>query len=348
MSRLIYYISGGLFLCAALLIMGASSMGQSFHREVLLFEAYSSAAGSDLFLLDMQTRLLFNLTDNRATYESGFDWSADGKQIVYTASQNAQVGLYWMTASGRALQQIQTPLTTYRTPRWSPDGKFLAFLAPGAGNNDLYVLPTNGGALYRPFDTARAPVLLPRWSPQSDTILYFSVVGFSNGLFTVDITTGEVTRIARLRPADDVETGADWSPDGAYIAYNTHCDDVPGVMIYTLASQTEQCWTPPAGTWLRSRPVWSPDGQHIAIAISHGTRQLSIWQLDIASAQHATYPLTTGSGIIFEIVWSTDGTRLIFNSDLGTGRLRLYELNMINQTIEQLSERLVFAFALRP
>jgi Tol biopolymer transport system component len=348
MLWLIQPLGIGLFLAAALLIVGARGIGQSFHREVLLFEAYNSAAGSDLFLLDMQTRLLVNLTNNRAAYESGFDWSGDGSYIVYTASHNARVGLYGMTASGRALAPIETPLTTYRTPRWSPDGNFLAFLAPGASNNDLYVLPTNGGALYRPFDTARASVFLPRWSPNSDKILYYSAVGFVSGLFVGDVATGEVTRIARLRPADEIETGADWSPDGAHIAYNAYCDEVPGVVIYTLASQTTRCWQPTAGTWLRSRPVWSPDGKSIAIAISLATSQLSLWRLDITSGQSTSYPLTSGAGIIFDIAWSSNGTRLIFNSDLGTGRLRLYEFNLLTQSIEQLSDRLVFAFALRP
>jgi tricorn protease len=114
-------------------------------------------------------------------------------------------------------------------PRFSPDGRWIAFTGEYQGNLDVYVIPAGGGAARRlTFTSDIAPDVPMRsgpnnmvvtWTPDSKNIVFLSRRmawnSWINRLFTVPLDGG----LSQLMPLD---RGGflSYSPDGNQIAYN--------------------------------------------------------------------------------------------------------------------------------
>lgn len=105
--------------------------------------------------------------------------SPDGQQVVFVRSQadwkaNHRVSHLWRTdvSSGQTVQ-ITSGETGERDPAWSPDGKWLAFVARRGGDEEsqIYLLPSEGGEAHRLTHHASSVSSLT-WSPDGKSIYF--------------------------------------------------------------------------------------------------------------------------------------------------------------------------------
>jgi tricorn protease len=106
-------------------------------------------------------------------------------------------------------------------PRFSPDGKWIAFSSNRHGNYDVFVIPASGGAARRlTYHTDNDEVV--GWSRDSRNVLFRSARG--DGAFPSVATLYEVPvdgGLERALPVDWGYWGA-YSPDGKQIVFNRH------------------------------------------------------------------------------------------------------------------------------
>ena len=98
-------------------------------------------------------------------------WSVDGESNEYR-------GAIWLAPVDGSAPATRFTSGTKRdaTPRWSPDGKRLAFTSKRDGEHmDLYVIPVSGGEPGR-LTTSKEDVAEPAWSPDGSHIAYVSRV----------------------------------------------------------------------------------------------------------------------------------------------------------------------------
>ena len=136
--------------------------------------------------------------------------------------------LWLSSASGGVARRITTHPGLEIVPKFSPDGKWIAFTAQYDGNFNVYVIPAEGGEP-RQLTFETDPVHLPErmgpnnqvitWLPDGKRILYLSRRDSFNDwfgrLFTISVDGGLPERL----PVDKGGLTS-FSPDGNQIAFN--------------------------------------------------------------------------------------------------------------------------------
>jgi dipeptidyl aminopeptidase/acylaminoacyl peptidase len=106
--------------------------------------------------------------------------SPDGKWVAYTAATpdmeaNRNATNLWMApvAGGDAIQLTRTGKDS--SPKWSPDGKTIAFLSARSGDSQVYLLSMDGGEAH-PVTKISTGVDIVKWSPDGKTLAFTSSV----------------------------------------------------------------------------------------------------------------------------------------------------------------------------
>jgi dipeptidyl aminopeptidase/acylaminoacyl peptidase len=106
--------------------------------------------------------------------------SPDAKWVVYTVATpdleaNRNATNLWMApvAGGDAIQLTRTGKDS--SPKWSPDGKTIAFLSARSGDSQVYVLSMEGGEAH-PLTKLSTGADMVKWSPDGKAIAFTSGV----------------------------------------------------------------------------------------------------------------------------------------------------------------------------
>jgi Tol biopolymer transport system component len=149
--------------------------------------------------------LTSSLVDNAPQY------SPDGRRVAFSSGRGGDSVAIWVAnADGTGVNQI-TRIASPKcgTPRWSPDGRWIAFEASGkaGGGWDIWVVEANGSS---PRQVTHSPGdnILPSWSRDGNDLLHlersgrFEVwrgrtqngrAGARNGGYIAPESTGEET-----------------------------------------------------------------------------------------------------------------------------------------------------------
>jgi Tol biopolymer transport system component len=183
----------------------------------------------------------------------GLDFSRDGQWVAYN---DAGDGTLWRSKvdGSQKLQLVFPPILAY-LPRWSPDGKQLAFFGHPPGEPfQIYVVPTQGGApklLYR----ANTNLADPVWSPDGQSLAFGenSLNNQGSAIYVFDLKTGSASKL----PGSDGLYSPRWSPNGRYIAAIPL--DSLKIMLFDFATNK---WTELAKIFT-AYPTWSRDGRYL-------------------------------------------------------------------------------------
>ncbi|MBM3747649.1 MAG: S9 family peptidase [Acidobacteria bacterium] len=276
----------------------------------------------------------------------GVQISPDGRYVAYTVreadfEQNAYVTHIWVaeTASGRAWQLTRGKKSA-RAPRWSPDGRWLAFSSDReGGKNQLFAIPPDGGEAVQLTKAATA-VGAFAWSTDGKQVAFtapekepqalkdrkghlgeFQVVrkdySYSH-LWTIDVAEAMKAPVEgrqRTKGRDFTVRSFSWSPDGARIAFSATIDpdlvrsDTADLYVLALAGDAVMKLVSQPGP--DSSPEWSPDGKWIAFSSSMGSREwfFANRRIAIVPAQGGTPKSLTDSfdEDPFLSAWKPDG-----------------------------------------
>ena len=139
--------------------------------------------------------------------------TVDATQIVFSYAGN----LWAVSRSGGVATRLTSGDEPDTSPVFSPDGKMLAFTRDDGGNQDVYVMPADGGPAQR-LTWHPGPDVAAGWTNDSKAVLFQSsresVDPLYFQLFTVPVTGGMPTAL----PLPWATQGS-YSPDGQRLAY---------------------------------------------------------------------------------------------------------------------------------
>jgi serine/threonine-protein kinase len=239
-----------------------------------------------------------------------FSFSATGTLLYLVGKGRQGWTISWVDRSGKT-QPLHASPGSYIGPRFSPDGKHLAFFAAAGQENDLWVKDLDR-------DTPRRVSFLggvigsPVWTPDGKHIIFKSINAGSLGLYWILADgAGEAQRLTDGK-LDEVPYSI--SPDGKRLAFSA-----PGnggsYHIFTAAIEGDPAHpklgkpelflgTPGPDLF----PAFSPDGRWLAYtSVESGTGDVYVRPFPGPGGR---WQISTGGGLF--PVWSRDRRELLY------------------------------------
>jgi tricorn protease len=271
--------------------------------------------------------------------------STHGDSIVFVARD-----VLWTVGAqgGRATRLAGAPAQPV-APRYSPDGRWIAFTAREKGNDDVFVVPANGGAVRRLTWSADVSASVPTWwgpnnrviawSPDSKNILFLSrkttVARSQPQLWQVAVEGGMPTRYL-LNDA----TNLSYSPDGTAAAITrTYAEYrpwkrydgglAPDISVYDFRSGLVRRLTGWKGT--DAFPMWAGSKIYF-VSDRDASRRANLWVMDASGANVKELTSFTDEDIDFpsmgdgRIAFQQGGKLWLF--DLATGEARQVKVDV--------------------
>jgi TolB protein len=228
--------------------------------------------------------------------------------IAFTSDASGYQEAYVADILGDNIKQVTRHKSLVVSPKFSPDGKQLAYTSYHKGNPNLYVTNLAQDLLTRAISRRRGLNLGPSWSPNGKIMaLTFSMDG-NPDLFLMS-TSGQIIR--RLTYRAGINVSPSWSPDGRKLAFVSDRSGDPQIYVMDMKSSHTTRITFRGND--NSEPTWSPDGKWLAYtSLTDGSYHICVIKPDGSSP----IQLTRYAGDHESPSWSPDGNQLVFSRHL--------------------------------
>ena len=270
----------------------------------------------------------------------------DAKLLRYMDVSETQItfvygGDIWVMpkAGGTAYQVTHSP-GEESYPRFSPDGRHIAYTASYNGNLDVYVIPTNGG-LPKRITYASHPDRMVEWHPDGEKLLFASRREMgqrsTRHFFMVSKDGGFPERL----PIPYGEL-ASFSPDGTHLAYITKITEnypfkrykgglASDIILFDLEGKKAERITDHPGN--DGKPAWA--GKKVYFLSDRGENfRLNIWSYDTENremnqvTEFADFDISYLSAGPSNLVFEAGGT--LYLMDLDTEDFEAVTVNVVS------------------
>ena len=250
------------------------------------------------------------------------NWTRDGSAFVF----NSGGRIYRMPINSRKPEVIDTgnAIRCNNSHGISPDGKTLVISDQSIEPHDslIYALPLSGGTPKR--ITQNSPSYWHGWSPDGKTLAFVGQRDVGQGnrdfdIYTISVDGGSETRLTTAKGLDD---GPEYTPDGAFIYFNS--ERTGHMQIWRMkpdGADQQQVTFGELNDWF---PHFSLDGQQM-VFISFDkemdgnppNKDVALRQMSMSDGKiNELARLFGGPGTMNVPSWSPDGRQFAFVSYL--------------------------------
>jgi len=302
-----------LMLIGCLGITGAVAYGITQTNNTLAIVSRVDRQNSDIYLIDVRTNTLFNLTQHPAT-DNTPRWSPDGRWLAFVTLRNNMSEIMVYDMQNHVFTTVATSNDPH-SPTWSSDSQQIAFVERGQDSEIYRVQLQDNDTWSEPTNVSRYPIasdISPHWStaPDDSRLVYTSIRSGNVELILADTTTRQSRNISN-HSADDYEPI--WSPNGQYIAFQSTRDD--GIETYIADLETVELRNVGLEGADDYALYWSPNSAQ-AVFESTSNNQADIYILDLATWQRTNISQHPEHDKAPQ--WSPNGERILFESARGT------------------------------
>jgi Tol biopolymer transport system component len=291
--------------------------------------------------LSLKSARKIEFTTDEGTWIS-LDVSPDGKTIAFELLGD----IYTMPIVGGEAKLIDGGMAFDSQPKFSPDGKWIAFLSDRDGNENVWIMHSDGSDAKQLSKDPTAEFASPSWSPDGNYV-FASKAGFGINTFEIwmyHVQGGSGVQVTKAKPAPNTPRdqrhnaiGVVASADGKYLyyamrhggfAYNAQ------LPLWQIARRDRK--TGDEDVLLQQvessfRPLVSPDGTQILYVTRYETESgLRIRNLQTGDDRWVKYPITRDDqesrftrDLFPGYAFLPDGKEIVYNQDGKIRRLNL-------------------------
>lgn len=273
-------------------------------------------------------------------------------KILFIASIDGKFEIFMMGDDGGNVKRLTNNQHNEYSPRWSPDGKRIAFVRNmGTANKpqyDLFVMDVKGTYERRLTDHPAADGPQIAWAPDGKRIAFVSVRNPGVNIYIIDLESGAIKQLTNTILSAD----PDWSPDGRHIVFERSMQQ-KGRSIYTINADgmNEQPLVPNQARFFRYSPRWSPNSDAILYV---ETEFLHLNNIDDVAAKNLVihrepdlkkknvHPISRAY-FVRKACWASDGREVLFSARKQgdpQNRLNIYRYNIASRQIRKLPNAL--------
>ncbi len=302
--------------------------------------------------------------DTREGTWMNLDVSPDGTEIAFDMLGD----IYTIPIDGGEATQLTEGMAWNMQPRYSPDGRWIAFTSDRAGGDNIWVMARDGSDPQQVTNESFRLLNGPAWTPDSEYIVarkhFTSARSLGAGemwLYHRDGGTSGLQLTERPNDQQDVNEPI-FSPDGRYLYFSQDVtggstfqynkDPNPGIYaVRRLDRETGDLTTVTGGPGGAIRPTPSPDGNTLAF-VKRVRYQSTLFLRDLDSGRE--WPIYDGldrdlqeiwaiHGVYPSMAWTPDGGSIVFWAGGGIHRIdveseEVSEIPFHVQTTRQMAE----------
>jgi Tol biopolymer transport system component len=245
-------------------------------------------------------------------------WTPDNQMIICHVSSRGLCAIPISGGEWKDIFKFSDPEQEkdYGLLSLSPNGKLIAYQSKKAGNDDIYVMPAEGGESIQITHNA-APDLYPHWSLDGKWLAYETLRTGEKEIWVVKIASDGKPETKPFRvvkgAANPNETASvyNWTKDGK-LGISTSMSFSNIFIVDPKSKEEVQLTDALSGN---GRPRWSPDGSHIVfISDRGGKRNIWIMPSNGGEPRLVTGNITHPSFFLYmhSPAWSPDGKNIAF------------------------------------
>jgi len=255
--------------------------------------------------------------------------SRDGL-LVFQSNRLGGSKLFIAALDGSQLRQLTSGVGEDVTPKWSPDGRQIAYASRGIdGNEEVWIVNADGTGA-RNLTSHAAGDSHPSWSPDGTKIVFCSTRGDgeNDDIYVVNVDGTGLVRLTDNGLAWD--TFPSFSPAGSHILFRrllrqrTPEGTLINSEIMVMNSDGSEPRNLSRNAFFDGWPAWSPDGSRIAFS-SNRPDPYQVYVMDANGSDPVRVVESPYTDVRPQ--WLPDGSGLIFNRERD-GRIELWQVKL--------------------
>jgi TolB protein len=258
-----------------------------------------------------------------------FDSDRDGERMSGTVQNRSIKEIYISDYDGANQRRVTVGKTLNIAPRWSPDGRSIAYTSYRRGGANIFISNIFQGTLEEVTKGERVGEnWLPAWSPDGTRLAFSSTRDGNPEIYVVNRDGSNLRRITNHPGIDITPT---WAPSGTQIAFTSDRTGTPQIYVVgadglNLAKRTSDGYC--------DRPSWSPAPYNEIAFASRSGPGFDIRVIDVVTG--VSRALTFGEGTNESPSFSPNGRHVVFTSTR-SGKAQVFTMARTGKDVRQIT-----------